>query len=89
MEWTSRRTKASSRTSARLWDNPSVINTLTERKYTYTCAQKYEHLGSLSLWPRFRHRRIVGDIIVSLSSASSYVHVLAMCTRLFPGLAEF
>lgn len=50
VEWTSRRTKASSRTSARLWDNPAVINTLTgKEKNTHTHARRNvrEHLGSL------------------------------------------
>jgi len=40
--------ESSSRTSARLWDNPAVINTLVKKKKKKcTRTQEYKHLGSL------------------------------------------
>lgn len=77
-EWTSRRTKASSRTSARLWDNLAVIN--IERKYTYTRAQEYEHLGSLHFG---RGSDIAGSSVLPLSHYRQLhrTYTCSLCVR--------
>lgn len=82
--------RTSSRTSARLRDNPSVINTLTERKYTYTCAQEYEHLGrsfTLAEVPTSQGRRCYRRLtIVSFITCTRARNVYAYS---FPAWSSF